>query len=498
MTKRFALVATGVASILLLAITLSAQSTDSAQPSSGVSKVRIVRLSEVRGQVQLDRNIGRGFEPAMNNLPIVEKSRLRTDVGVAEVEFEDNSTLRLAPDSEVEFPQLERQANGATASSAHLLKGMAYVSLVKSNAGNQFNLLFGDQNFTLPPASHIRLQLNGTEAKLAVLDGKLQIAQPSGTLDVPKKKTVTFDLMQHQSPALSKDVLPEPYDEWDHDATGYHSRVSNVSAFNGSPYQYGLNDMMYYGSFSGGCGMGSMWRPYFASAAWSPYDNGAWAYYQGAGYSWVSPYPWGWTPFHSGSWNFCPGMGWGWQPGGSWYGLNNIAAVVPQDGTGGGGRRLLVAPPHPPIGKAPSMVAVNAKPIIRSGVDSSNSFAFRKDSAGFGVPRGGFGRLDKVSRQTVQRGIVNQPAYLRTPSSTMPGGRPTSTAVLAGSVHRGSAPPPSPSMGGQMGSGSSGGYSGRGGGVSSPGMSGSSAPRGGGSSMPSAPSPSGGGGRPAH
>jgi len=58
-------------------------------------------------------------------MPIVEKIRLRTDDGVAEVEFEDNSTLRLAPDSEVEFQQLERLATGATASSVHLLRGMA-------------------------------------------------------------------------------------------------------------------------------------------------------------------------------------------------------------------------------------------------------------------------------------------------------------------------------------------------------------------------------------
>ena len=77
-----------------------------------------------------------------------------------------------------------------------------------------------------------------------------------------------------------------------------------------------------------------MWRPYFASAAWDPYSNGVWAWYQGAGYSWVSPYPWGWTPYHFGSWSYCSGAGWGWQPGGSWNGLNNVIAVVP---TGGGG-----------------------------------------------------------------------------------------------------------------------------------------------------------------
>ena len=138
MTTRSALVATASASLLLLATTLSAQTTDASAASAGVSKVRIVRLSETKGQVQLDRNNGRGFEPGITNLPIVENSKLKTGEGVAEIEFEDNSSLRVAPNSIVEFPQLERMANGGTASTVHITQGMVYVSLLKSN-NNQFN-----------------------------------------------------------------------------------------------------------------------------------------------------------------------------------------------------------------------------------------------------------------------------------------------------------------------------------------------------------------------
>ena len=163
MFTRSAFIATASVGLLLLATTLSAQSSDTAASSPGVSKVRIVRLSESKGQVQLDRNNGRGYEPGITNLPIVENSKLKTAEGVAEIEFEDNSTLRVAPDSVVEFPQLERNANGGTASTVHLVQGMAYVSLVKSN-NNQFNLTFGEQTLPLPAPAHIRLQLSGTEA----------------------------------------------------------------------------------------------------------------------------------------------------------------------------------------------------------------------------------------------------------------------------------------------------------------------------------------------
>ena len=483
MTSRSALVAAASASLLLFATTIPAQTTDAAVSSPGVSKVRIVRLSEAKGQVQLDRNNGRGFEPGITNLPIVENSKLKTGEGVAEIEFEDNSSLRVAPDSIVEFPQLERMANGGTASTIHITQGMVYISLLKSN-NNQFNVTFGDQNLAMSSPSHVRLQMIGTEAHLAVLDGNLHLAEASGaTLDVPKKKTITFDLLQHQQPTVAKDIAPEPYDDWDHTATGYHSRVANLSAFNGSPYSYGVNDMAYYGNFVDGCGGGMMWRPYFASAAWDPYANGAYAYYQGAGYSWVSPYPWGWTPYHTGSWAFCPGMGWGWMPGGMWNGLNNMT-MIPQTGGGGGVvRRLPVAPPHPPRTNEPTMMAVNLKPLVKSEMVSKESFAFRKDSAGLGVPRGDFGKLDKVSHSVVSKGFVNQPVYFSAPPTALQGGRPTSTAVMAGSIHRGSAPPPSMG-GGNPGAGNTGGYSGRSGGPSGPSMSGAPAP------THSAPAPS--------
>ena len=72
---------------------------------SANSKVRIVRLSEVKGEVQMDRQTGKGFEGAMANLPVIEGSKLKTADGVAEVEFEDNSTVRLGLNSEVEFPE---------------------------------------------------------------------------------------------------------------------------------------------------------------------------------------------------------------------------------------------------------------------------------------------------------------------------------------------------------------------------------------------------------
>jgi hypothetical protein len=375
-------------------------------PALANSKVRIVRLSEVKGAVQLDRNIDQGFEDAIANLPIIERARLQTDAGVAEVEFEDNSTLRIAPNSLVEFPQLELLPSGAKASTVEVVKGMVYVSLANTK-GNEFTLIFGQQKLHLQQSSHIRLQVDPTEARLAVLDGTAQVEGPSGTTEVGKKKTFTFNLANSSPPVVAKNVTPDPFDSWDHDAADYHKRYASHSAFANSPYSYGVSDMLYYGNFTSAAGCGSMWRPYFVSAAWDPYANGVWAWYPGAGYSWVSPYPWGWTPYHSGNWGFCPGTGWGWQPGGSWNGLTN----APVSTTTKGQPVRLPRPPVPPVVGQSTLVPVNLKPLTPSTLSSHETFVFRTGSAGLGIPRGSLGELDKLSEQAAQHGSVNTTVY---------------------------------------------------------------------------------------
>ena len=54
------------------------------------SHVRIVRVSSLNGDVQVDRADGQGFDKAILNMPIVYGSRAWTrNDGQAEIEFED-------------------------------------------------------------------------------------------------------------------------------------------------------------------------------------------------------------------------------------------------------------------------------------------------------------------------------------------------------------------------------------------------------------------------
>jgi hypothetical protein len=399
-----------IATLLALALSSSAvlaQTTP--DPSDGTSEVRIVRLSQARGKIEMDRNTGNGFEAAFPNLPVTQGAKLRTGEGVAEVEFEDNSTLRLAPDTVVEFPQLNRTATGATTSSVNVLKGTVYIGLAKTSQtiANTFTLTCDRGKIILPPSSHIRLDAGSAETSLAVFEGNAQFETASGTTDVGKKKALLFSSATQTTPTLVSKIDSDPFDEWDQTQTDFHKHYANANAFAGSPYLYGLADMNYYGAFADLPGCGHVWRPYFASAAWDPFANGVWAWYPGTGYTWVSVYPWGWAPFRYGSWQQCALGGWGWHPGGRWIGLHEPHRLHEPTH-----HPFPPRPPHPPAPGASTLVAVNTKPLTFSKFNTTSSaFVFHNDSAGLGVPREAFGKLAQASAMTAQHGFVATPVY---------------------------------------------------------------------------------------
>lgn len=372
-----------------------------------VSQIRIVRLSQVRGQVQIDRGTGQKFEAAFTNLPIITGEQLRTQEGVAEVEFEDNSSMRLVMDSQLEFPELGRTVAGVTTTTVSLLRGSLYVSLAGGKTPSQFRVRVGRETLVVTPSSHLRVDVNQSTAKVTVFQGLVTAGSDSGSLAVGKHKAVTFDLSAATAPVFAKLDEPSPFDAWDKSSVNYHKTLAVASTYANSPYSYGVNDLAYYGAFSNVGGCGTMWRPYLATASFDPYASGIWTWYPTSGYSWVSPYPWGWTPFHSGSWSYCAsGGGWGWQPHGGWNGLQNVPATTQQlrlklPGT------TPIHTPLPPVKGQPTMIGINLNRLQPSKPSAAgDSFVFQGGSAGLGVPRGVFNNLGKMSQHATQRGFA--------------------------------------------------------------------------------------------
>jgi len=392
----------------------------------GDSHVRIVRLSDAKGTLGLDRKTGHGFEQTMQNMPIVEGEKLQTADGFAEVEFEDNSTLRLAPNSRVDFPLLALRSTGAKASTMSLVKGTVYLN-TESTKDNEFLLQAGEAKMMVAPSTHLRVEFDGESALLSVFKGSVEVQRGGDTTVVDKKETLSLGTNQM---TVAKKIAEGPYDAWDKDSIDYHERYAMANTNAGAGNAFGLSDLNYYGNFTNVAGYGSFWQPYFTGAGWSPYGNGLWALYPGAGYSWVSPYPWGWLPYHSGAWSFVPGLGWGWQPGGTWNGLNNVGLATVGSGalaagaTTVGGKpvnsplRSAVAPQPPAAGAArQSLVMANEKPIVMSREDKPGNFVFQKDSAGYGVPRGSLGNLNKISNDVGRHGSASMEVYAAAPDS---------------------------------------------------------------------------------
>jgi hypothetical protein len=368
-------------------------------PGFADSQVRIVRLSDVQGEVQIDRNVGQGFEKAFLNLPITQGVKLRTKAdGRVQIEFEDGSILRVTPDSVIEFPELAMRDSGAKVSIIHLIEGKTYINY-KGTKNDQLTLVFGQEKIVLAQPAHLRLEMADAEAHLGVFGGNVPVEGPFGTTDVTKNHAITFDLADQSHYKTARWVDDDPYDAWDKQQDQYQQRYStNAMYSNASPYSYGFSDLNYYGNFTNVPGYGIMWQPYLAGAGWDPFMNGAWAYYPGAGYGWVSGYPWGWMPYYSGAWDFVPGYGWMWQPGGLWGGL-------------GGFPLILNAPVNFVLPRAPNLpgqriTAVNRTSVPAGTAGSSDKVSVSRNSAGLGIPRGGVKDLSSLSQTVQEHGVA--------------------------------------------------------------------------------------------
>ena len=396
-------------------------------PAFADSQARIVRLSNVEGAVVVDRNSGQGYENAFLNMPVVQGMKVATkDTGRAEIEFEDGSTVRIGPRSTIEFSALSLRDSGARVSTLIVEVGLAYFNYTDSHKGDEFTVLFQNESAHPQEASHFRVEVQATEVVLAIFNGNVKVEGPSGEVEVSKNKSATFDLAENNKFTVAKDIESLPLDAWDKSQTKYQQAYANRGSSNNYPYGYGVSDLNYYGNYYNVPGYGTMWQPYFTGVGWDPFMDGAWMFYPGAGYMWVSSYPWGWMPYRYGSWAFVAGYGWMWAPGA--FGTWNTVPPVRNPPT-------RFNNPQPPV-RGIATVTVG-RPFVGVSTGVPQRVLVKNGTAGMGIPRGTVNNLNKVSRQVQQNGMVT--VHSAPPARTF-GGSPGGWG--------------SPSSGGNMGGGS--------------------------------------------
>lgn len=316
------------------------------------SHVRIIRLSYIDGTVQMDRATGEGLEKAILNTPVTEGVRLVTgNDGLAEVEFENNTTIRLGENSELHFSKLVVDDSGAKVNEVELVKGTAYFD-TKGGKEDIYRAAVGNSVFLVHRDTQLRLSDDDGNPKISVLKGEVELQTPQREVKVGKKETLTVDPNDASGYQIAKGVDEQPLDRWNDERSAYQTAYAyNNSGVGPNVNGYGYSDLNYYGGWSYLQGVGYGWQPYGVGSwgGWDPYLAGAWAFYPGFGYTWASAYPWGWLPYHYGSWTYYGNAGWFWIPGNfyrnrGWWGGNNFHPVPVVHGPNGW------APPvRPPV-----------------------------------------------------------------------------------------------------------------------------------------------------
>jgi hypothetical protein len=459
---------------------------------------RAVRLSSVDGQVRIVQDNQLLADPALANTPLFEGTQVLTsEDGRAELEFDDGSVLRLAPNSSLTLAVLRGQGAIGDAEIV-LFSGLGYFELQGESAASRIRIRFGGNVVTASGFTVLRINLDNPPGELAVFSGNAHLERGTATpLDLHGGESVTLKAADPTQYDLAESIEPDSWDTWNSDREQVltATAAARTGAANSLPESNNpaWNDLDANGNWYDVPGQGSVWSPYeAASPGWDPYGNGYWMWTPRFGYIWVSGDAWGYMPFQCGAWNFYNDFGWGWAPGmcSPWWGgggwLYNI-------GYAPGGyrppRRPHPGPPRGPISRplkggflaSPNgVVAVNRRPPSGAAGFPPRDRSTTVTIGGHPVqplrplaPRPQYDRptagFVNRSSQPVNSG-VSAPVGPRPAAGSVSGGsHPSSTSGVrpsggGGSSHPSAPPSHSSSGGGSASSHSSGGGGGGGGG----------------------------------
>ncbi len=294
--------------------------------------VRVVRLSDVEGTVQIVRENRTEFSHAMMNMPVAQGSSVETGPdGRAEIEFEDGSVTRITPNSSLNLEKLATSPNGVLETTLRQQSGLVYYEL-RSDPQTSYTVAIGQGTVTPKVNSTFRVDLGATPPAVAVIDGNVQVAGASDNYQaqVHQGQTIEFHPSASSQYTVADGIIPNGFDQWndqrDEEAAKQAANQTPARVQQGagsvmdSGVGYGWGDLDSYGGWYPLPGYGMVWQPYGAGPGFDPYGFGGWANVGGFGISWVSGYPWGWLPFQCGGWSYIGSFGWGWMPGGCGFG----------------------------------------------------------------------------------------------------------------------------------------------------------------------------------
>jgi hypothetical protein len=308
--------ALGLAALAVGTVLLApaARADDAAQPA------RAARLSSVEGHVRIAQGGQMLADPALANTPLFEGTQVLTSQdGRAELQFDEGSVVRLAPNSSLTLTGLRGQGGGSE--EIVLESGLGYFDLHSEGASNQMRVRFGDCVVTADGFTVLRINLDSSPGELAVFSGNAHLERgPDVVVALRGGESVTLNAGDPTQYNLVEWIEPDSWDTWNSDRGQalMSAETSRTGAANSLPEKNNpaWNDLDANGNWYDVPDQGYVWSPNeAASPGWDPYGNGDWMWTPGYGYIWVSGYSWGYMPYQCGAWNYFNSFGWGWAPG---------------------------------------------------------------------------------------------------------------------------------------------------------------------------------------
>ena len=185
-------------------------------PEAVTQNVRVVRLSDVEGTVQIVRDNQTEFSHAVMNMPLTQGTQIETGPdGRAEVEFEDGSVTRITPNSTLSLAKLSTSSTGTLETTLEQPKGLVYYEL-RSDPRSAFSVDFDNNKVNPTVNSTFRVNLGANPAELAVIDGNVQVqgtASQTATA-VPQGKTIELQPSGSSPYTLADGIVPNGFDQW--------------------------------------------------------------------------------------------------------------------------------------------------------------------------------------------------------------------------------------------------------------------------------------------
>jgi hypothetical protein len=279
------------------------------QDVAGDQQHGAARISIVQGDVNVKRGDDGQLAAAAINVPLLARDHLETSPGSrAEIELDATTLIRLAPNTDIGFPDL-----GYRRYQAQIGVGTIILRILReANAQVEVDT----PSVALRPLSEGEYRIsvfdNGT-SQVSVRSGRLEMSGPNGSQNVEAGHSLlvrgdSADPEFQNSYELARDQ----FDDWS--ATRDNELLSSQSYRYVSPDVAGAQDLDANGNWVPSQ-YGQVWQPQTPSADWSPYSTGQWAFEDYYGWTWVDSAPWGWAPYHYGRWFWNSGHGWCWWPG---------------------------------------------------------------------------------------------------------------------------------------------------------------------------------------